>query len=154
MIPLLKYGPATLSTVEGQEKITSLGEKAESLAQQVDQLKKNRAALETQVTELKSKMDRIREKIEPIRIGALNRALLSATKIEFLSQIFLDSVGDSLSKQRSIMIAPLMKELSTMWSQFMNTAVEVEMGDKCELSIIDKRYHAPFKFPQLSGGEK
>ena len=39
-------------------------------------------------------------------------------------------------------------------SQFMNTAVEVEMGDKCELSIIDKRYHAPFKFPQLSGGEK
>ena len=151
---ILKYGPATLSTVDVQEKITSLGEKAESLAQQVDQLKKNRAALETQVTELKSKMDRIREKIEPIRIGALNRSLLSATKIEFLSQIFLDSVGDSLSKQRSIMIAPLMKELSTMWSQFMNTAVEVEMGDKCELSIIDKRYHAPFKFPQLSGGEK
>lgn len=151
---ILKYGPATLSTVEVQEKITNLGEKTESLAQQVERLKKNRAALEMQITELKSRMDRIHDKIEPIRIGALNRSLLSATKIEFLSQIFLDSVGDSLSKQRSIMIAPLMKELSTMWSQFMNTAVEVKMGDKCELSIIDKRYHAPFKFPQLSGGEK
>jgi DNA repair exonuclease SbcCD ATPase subunit len=151
---VLKYGPATLSTTELQEKITSLEKKAESLTQQADQLKKNRDALETQVGELRSKIDRIREKIEPMKINTLNSSLISATKIEFLSQVFLNSVEDSLSKQRNIMLAPLMKELSTMWSQFMNTSVEVEMGDKCELSIIDKRYHAPFKFPQLSGGEK
>jgi DNA repair exonuclease SbcCD ATPase subunit len=151
---VLKYGPATLSTTELQEKITSLGKKAESLIQQADQLKKNRDVLEAQVRELRSKIDRIREKIEPVKIDSLNSSLISATKIEFLSQVFLNSVEDSLSKQRNIMLAPLMKELSTMWSQFMNTPVEVEMGDKCELSIIDKRYHALFKFPQLSGGEK
>ncbi len=151
---VLKYGPGTLSTIELREKITSLGERAETLTQQADKLKKNRAELEAQIRKLRSNIDSIRGKIEPIKINALNSSLVSATKIEFLSQIFLNSVEGSLSKQRSIMLAPLVKELSTMWSHFMNTQVEVEMGDKCELSIIDKRYHAPFKFPQLSGGEK
>lgn len=151
---VLKYGPQTLSNAEIEKKITSLGEKSELASQQVDQIKKLRTALEAQIAELRSKMDRMREIIEPDRLVVLNNSLKSATKVEFLSQIFLESVENSLAKQRSIMLAPLTKELSKMWSQFMNQAVEVEMGDKCELSIIDRKHHAPFKFPQLSGGEK
>jgi exonuclease SbcC len=151
---ILKYGPGTLSTDEINKKVINLDQKVNSVLTQIAQLKQTRHILEVQLLELKSKIAQLSEKIEPSKINTMNKSLITATKVEFLSQIFLTSVEDSLTKQRSVMIAPLMKELSTMWSSFMNNPIEVEMGEKCELNIIDKRYHLPFKFPQLSGGEK
>lgn len=154
MRSILKYGLGTISTIEVEKKIASLREKAAALTQKIDQLKGQATKLDSQLIELRAKQEHIQEKVAPERINALASSLLSATKIEFLSQAFLTSVEDSLAKQRSIMLAPLMDELSTMWSRFMNAPVKVQMGDRCELSIVDDRYHAPFKFPQLSGGEK
>ena len=151
---ILKYGLEAISTIEIEKRIASLRKEADALTQEIEQLKEQAIKLDSQLIELRARQQRIQEKVAPERINTLESSLLSATKIEFLSQAFLASVKDSLAKQRSIMLAPLMDELSTMWSRFMNTPVEVQMGDRCELSIVDDRYHAPFKFPQLSGGEK
>ena len=151
---VLKYGLKTISTIEVEKRTASLRQEANTLTRNINQLKRQATKLDSQLIELRAKQQRIQEKVAPERINTLSSSLLSATKIEFLSQAFLESVEDSLAKQRSIMLAPLMDELSTMWSSFMNKPVKVQMGDKCELSIVDERYHEPFKFPQLSGGEK
>jgi len=151
---ILKYGLETITSVEVDKRIASLRKKADAIPRDIDRFNGQVTKLNSQLIELKAKQQRIQEKVAPERIDALESSLLSATKIEFLSRAFLESVEDSLTKQRSIMLAPLMDELSTMWSRFMNTPVKVQMGDRCELAIIDDRYDTPFKFPQLSGGEK
>ena len=154
IVDILKYGLETITSVEVDMKIESLRKKADVIARNIDRFNGQVTKLNLQLIELGAKQQRIQEKVTPERIDVLESSLMSATKIEFLSRAFLKSVEDSLTKQRNIMLAPLMDELSTMWSRFMNTPVKVQMGDRCELAIIDDRYHAPFKFPQLSGGEK
>jgi len=84
----------------------------------------------------------------------LENKLFKLSKVEFLSELFAKSLESSLAEQRNRMLAPLTDELSRMWSNFMGTSVQVELGNKFDLNIIDGRYQEPFRFSQLSGGER
>ncbi len=81
-------------------------------------------------------------------------SLTRATKSQFISQLFLDSLESSLSEQRKKLLEPLTAKLSSMWSAFLGMKVSVELKEDAQIAMTDMQTGNILEFPQMSGGEK
>jgi DNA repair exonuclease SbcCD ATPase subunit len=82
------------------------------------------------------------------------KSLARATKGQFVSAAFLESVEAALAGQRSALLGPLTEELSGLWSTFVSGDVAVSLRTDAQIVVEDKSRNASLEFPQLSGGEK
>jgi len=151
---LIEDGPRTISPVAIHKKIQALKDESARFSHELNQLKERSSQVDSLLMDARIEQEHIQKKVDPERIGDIRDSLMSSTRIEFFSEAFLAAMTDSLAEQRRIMLTPLTEELSKMWTRFLNRSVKVEMGDKLDLRIIDDQYSEPFRFPQLSGGEK
>lgn len=151
---LIEGGLSTLSIESINKRIQMLENQVESINAELDKLNESIRQMDKPLTDTRIEQENLRKKTDPEKIDSVKQSLLSSTKIDLLSEVFNNALSDSLAEQRRIMLTPLTEELSKMWSRFLGRSVNVEMGDKFELRIIDKKYEKPFEFPQLSGGEK
>lgn len=151
---LRQYNIQLVSVAEGEKRIAELSKESAEIKKRLDKYQEDSDRIKPSLIELEIDKKQIQERIDPQRRKNLEKTLIKESKIEFLSELFIKSLESSLAEQRNKMLAPLTEELSKMWSTFMSTPVQVELGEKFELNIVDNRYHAPFKFSQLSGGEK
>lgn len=151
---LIEGGLSTLSIESINKRIQMLENQVESINAELDKLNESIRQMDKPLTDTRIEQENLRKKTDPEKIDSVKQSLLSSTKIDLLSEVFNNALSDSLAEQRRIMLNPLTEELSKMWSRFLGRSVNVEMGNKFELRIIDKKYEKPFEFPQLSGGEK
>lgn len=151
---LIEDGPGTISPSVVTKKIHSLQDSMASLIQKLNELQERGSQVYSLLVNARVEQEDIQKKVDPDRINTMRNSLLSSTRTELFTEIFIAALEDSLAEQRKIMLSPLTQELSKMWTRFLNRPVKVEMGDNLELKIVDKQYVEPFKFPQLSGGEK
>ena len=135
-------------------KKSTLENQIESINAELGKFNESVRQMDKPFTDTRIEQENLRKKTDPEKIDSVKQSLLSSTKINLLSEVFNNALSDSLAEQRRIMLNPLTGELSKMWSRFLGRPVNVEMGNKFELRIIDKKYEKPFEFPQLSGGEK
>lgn len=154
-IRILTEGGLSILSIESiNKRIQMLENQVESINAELDKLNESVRQMDKPFTDTRIEQENLRKKTDPEKIDSVKQSLLSSTKIDLLSEVFNNALSDSLAEQRRIMLNPLTEELSKMWSRFLGRSVNVEMGNKFELRIIDKKYEKPFEFPQLSGGEK
>lgn len=151
---LLQHNIQLVSVAEGEKRIAGLSKELTEIKNRIDKYQADTHKARAGLIELEIDKKQIQGRTDSQRRRSLEKTLIKLSKVEFLSESFIKSLESSLAEQRNKMLAPLTEELSKIWSTFMGSPVQVELGDKFELNIVDSRYHAPFKFSQLSGGEK
>jgi len=151
---LLPYSMPLVSVIEVEKRVAELSKEIARIKEQINNYQEDSHRIKPSLIGLEIEKKHVQERIDPQRRKNLEQTLIKFSKIEFLSEIFTKALESSLTEQRNKMLAPLTEELSKMWSGFMRAKVQVELGGKFELNIIDDRYRTPFKFSQLSGGEK
>lgn len=154
LINLNEYNFPKLSIVAIEKRLAGLDKRSARIKQQIEEYQYDSEKLRPELVSLETMKKQLQEKMDPQKLNDINRVLINSSKIEFLSDVLIESLKDSLTKQRNNMLAPLTQELSELWSNYMNREVLVEMGDKFELNIVDSRFDRAFNFSQLSGGEK
>ena len=151
---LYTYNLPKISMKTIDQRIRELEVKSAGIKQKIEEYQYSSEKFKPEIMGLEIEKKQLRERTDPQKLMDLNKDLVNSSKIEFLSDIFTQSIEDSLTQQRNSMLAPLTQELSRLWSNYMNTEVKIELGSKFELNIIDPRFSRPFTFSQLSGGEK
>lgn len=151
---LTEYNLETVSVEAINKKIRAFESEIASLDIELEQLKERESRAQLQLIDARVEQQNIQKKVDPDMSGVLRDSLLFTTKVEILSQAFLESMDDTVAKQLITSLSPMTKELSKMWGRFLGSPVNIELGDNLELRIHDERYDVPFEFPQLSGGEK
>ena len=151
---LTEYNLETVSVEAINKKIRAFESEIAGLDVELEQLKERESRAQLRLIDARVEQQNIQKKVDPDAIGAMRDSLLFTTKVEILSQAFLESMDDIVAKQLKTSLSPITKELSKMWGRFLGSPVNIELGDNLELKIHDERYDVPFEFPQLSGGEK
>lgn len=151
---LTEYSLETVSVEAINKKNRAFESEIASLDVELEQLKERESQAQLQLIDARFEQQNIQKKADPDTIGTMRDSLLFSTKVEILSQAFLESMDDILAKQLITSLSPITKELSNMWGRFLSSPVNIELGDNLELKIHNERYNVPFEFPQLSGGEK
>lgn len=151
---ILEQEPGSLSITVLESYIAEDLEKQSSIQEKIDDLKKEVSEKNEKIKINENELSAIKLRFDEQERYEMQRSLTSSLKGQFISHLFLDSIEESQANQRRSLLRPLTKELSTMWSTFLNVDVDVEMKSDAQLIMIDKQTGASLEFPQLSGGEK
>lgn len=151
---LLDDEPKTLSIKDLKTLLDEYSAKERSIRSEIEQL----AELSKENDSLISSID---QQIGQIQVGLgkkgrreLINSAATATKSQYLAELFLDALNGSLADQRTSMLSPLTENLSANWSEFLGVDVNVQLSDDAQLAVLGPNTSEPWKFPQLSGGEK
>jgi len=150
-----------LSEEQNSLSIPVLGSRRSALVKRLNALQEEVLELRVQAQGKDHQIAGIKQQLTEVGAGAeeserreVMKALARATKGQFVSDAFLESVKAALAEQRNALLGPLTLELSALWSAFLSTDVAVSLRSDAQIVIEDKFRNASLEFPQLSGGEK
>jgi len=153
---ILEQEPKTLSVPVLKSHLAELDEQRNARQGEVENLKDQITEKNKQIQVIGQELAELRKRIDERQRLEMVRSLTSATKGQFVSQLFLKSLESALAEQRRTLLEPLTGELSTMWSAFFGVDVLVSFSDDAQILIhmLDRKRGTSLEFPQLSGGEK
>ena len=151
---LLNEGQKSLSIPVLESRRGALVKRLNALQEKVLELRVQARGKDDLIAGTKEQLAELGARTDESEQLEIMKSLARATKGQFVSAAFLQSVEAALAEQRSALLGPLTQELSAVWSAFLGTDVAVSLRSDAQIVIEDKSRHASLEFPQLSGGEK